>query len=176
MGKRIGVCSLVAPWSAKLCTFFRSVTSIFSGQKSLTRNLTMKHKEMYALLFATTPQLLREVARENPNLLINAKNVKQHLPLSKFQCDMLAATSSAENPGFSLEKEHKTRLDKATAFYCENEAATLDKQVRAALAQACASTHKPNQTYLPVHSTLAIRVQLCHSILKKAASNSSRWT
>jgi hypothetical protein len=133
----------VPEWSAKLCSFFRGETSIFSGQKSLTRNLTMQHKELHTLLFAVTPRLLREVAQETPALLMNAKKVKPHLPLSKFQCDMLSATSSTKKPDFSPEKEHDVRLEKAKAFYCKQEAAKLDKQVRVALAQA------PNRLVYP---------------------------
>ena len=82
MGKRVvrtargvykGVSVLSKYYADRIVEFFMENTHIFSGQTNETRNLLIPHHVLLCRLDAETPEMLRDLAKRVPALVVEAR-------------------------------------------------------------------------------------------------------
>ena len=94
-----------------ICTrFFKAHTGIFSGARSGTRQLGMKHHELMFNLYAEYPGYCRDVAAVWPAEVQAIREKKQtSTKLTETEGMLLASIDVAKNPAFDERKEFKDR-------------------------------------------------------------------
>jgi hypothetical protein len=105
---------LASPEEEGCLLYYERNTTVFSGERGLSRHLDMQLHQAKIKLYADWPGLLRELAKKDPLLLAKCKKRKQ---LTRLQAGVRAAVYASEQPGFSEDGEYKTRHEAATIRY-----------------------------------------------------------